>query len=106
MPPAESEADRAAYFDDSDFGEVATIRGKEIDGFFDEPTEFLDGLASVSVKTTNPTFQCQTVKLPADLSEREPITVTRLDGTVFSGKVVMVEPDGQGLSLLNLEDDD
>ena len=105
MPPAESEADRAAYFDTDDFGETATIRGKEIAGFLDEQSSVLDGIAEVGVQVTAPTFQCQASALPSDLAEREPITITRFDGTTFAGKIILSDPDGQGLSVLTLEDD-
>lgn len=106
MSPVESEADRASFFDDSEFAQVAVIRGVDIDGFFDEKTEFLEGLAPVDIQTTGPEFQCQTSKLPADITEGEPISITRDDGSVFSGTVVTAEPDGFGLSLLRLQDDE
>ena len=106
MPPVESEADRASFFDASEFGQVAEIKGKEIDGYFSEQTEFLDGLAPVPVQTTNPTFQCQTAEIPKGVAQGEPISVTRQDGTVFSGEVVTVEADGFGLTLLTLEDNE
>lgn len=106
MPPVESEADRASFFDASEFGQVAEILGKEIAGYFDERTEFLDGLAPVGVQTTDPTFQCQTAELPNGISEGEPITIGRLDNSTFSGTVITIEPDGFGLSLMTLQDDD
>lgn len=106
MPPVESEADRASFFDPSEFGQVAEIRGKEIDGQFDEQTSFVEGLASVPIQSTNPMFQCQSSLLPADIDEGEPITVTRDDGTLFSGTVVTAEPDGFGLTMLTLESDE
>ena len=106
MPPVESEADRASYFDASEFGQIAEIRGREIDGFFDERTEFVEGFAPVDVQTTNPQFQCQASELPADIAEGEPITVTRQDGSLFSGTVITAEPDGFGLSLLTLENNE
>ena len=106
MPPVESEADRASYFDAAEFGQVAEIRGKEIEGYFDEQTEFIDGIAPVSVQSTNPTFQCQSALLQSDITEGEPVRITRQDGTVFSGEVVTVEPDGFGLSLLTLENNE
>lgn len=103
MVPVESEADRASFFDASEFGQVAEIRGRDVDGFFDEKTEFLDGIGPVSVQTTDPTFQCQSSLLPEGIAEGEPIKITRDDGTVFSGEVVTAEPDGFGLSLLVLQ---
>jgi len=103
MPPVESEADRASFFDASEFGQIAEIRGVEIEGYFDEATEFLDGVAPVSVQSTNPQFQCSTAELPKDIAEGEPINVTRTDGTVFAGEVVTAEPDGFGLTLLTLQ---
>ncbi len=106
MPPVESEADRASYFDASEFGQVAEIRGREIAGYFDERTEFVDGLAPVQVQTTDPTFQCQTSELPSDIAEGEPVTVSRQDDTVFSGTVVTIEADGFGLTLLTLENNE
>lgn len=106
MPPVESEADRASFFDASEFGQVAEIRGKEIEGYFDESTEFIDGIAPVGIQTTNPTFQCQAVLLPSDIAEGEPVSITRQDGTIFTGEVVTVEPDGFGLSLLTLENNE
>lgn len=102
MPPVETEADRASFFNPDEFGQTATIRGQEIAGFFDEPSEFAEGLAPVAVQTTNPIFQCQTALLPTDLDEGEPITVTRTDGTLFEGEVATVEPDGFGLTELQL----
>lgn len=105
MPPVESDADRATFFDASEFGQVATIQGVEIEGYFDESTELLDDLGPVGVLTPVPTFQCRTTDVPADLVDREPITITRDDNSMFSGKVVTHEPDGFGLSLLKLETD-
>ncbi len=103
MPPVESEADRTSFFDASEFGQIAVIRGKEIEGHFDEPTEFIDDLAPVPIQSTDPRFQCQTSELPDDVGEGEPITVTRTDGSLFSGAVVTSEPDGFGLSVLRLQ---
>ncbi len=105
MPPVETEADRAGFFNADEFGQLATIRGQEIAGFFDEPSEFVDSLAPVSVQSTSPIFQCQSALLPSDLEEGEPISVTRTDGTPFAGEVVTVEPDGFGLTELQLRAD-
>lgn len=106
MPPVETEQDRASFFDASEFGQIAEIRGREIEGFFDEQTEFLEGVAPVSIQSTNPTFQCQTSELPSDIAEREPISITRQDESVFAGTVLTIEPDGFGLTLLTLENND
>ena len=103
MPPVESEADRASFFDTTEFGQIAQIRGVEIEGYFDERSEFLEGIAPVSVQSVNPMFQCQTSELPSDIAEGEPITVTRQDDSLFSGEVVTIEADGFGLTLLTLE---
>lgn len=100
MPPIESEADRASFFDDA---EVATIRGVEVAGQFDERTEFVEGVGPVPMQTTDPTFTCQSVKVPSDVAEGEPIDITRQDGTVFSGTVVTNEPDGFGMTVLTLQ---
>lgn len=100
MPPIESEADRASYFDDA---ELATIRGLEIPGQFDERTEFVEGVGPVPLQTTDPVFMCQSVKIPADVVEGEPIDITRQDGTVFSGTVVTKEPDGFGMTTMTLQ---
>lgn len=106
MPPVESEADRASFFNASEFGQVAEIRGREIDGFFNEPTEFIEGIAPVGIQDTNPTFQCQSVELPSGIDEGEPLSITRDDGTVFTGEVVTIEPDGFGITLMMLKDDE
>ena len=103
MPPVESEADRASFFDADEFGQIATIRGKEIEGHFDESTEFLDDLAPVAVQTLAIQFMCQSSELPDDIDEGEPITVTRTDGSLFEGEVVTSEPDGFGMALLKLK---
>ena len=100
MPFIESEADRASFFDDA---EVATIRGIEIAGQFDERTEFVEGVGPVPMQTTDPVFMCQSLKIPNDVAEGEPIDVTRQDGTVFSGTVVTKEPDGFGMTTLTLQ---
>lgn len=103
MPPIESEADRASYFDDA---EIAEIRGVDISGQFDERTELLDGVAPVQIQTTNPTFFCQSIKVPVEVTEGEPISVERQDGSIFSGTVVTKEPDGFGMTLLTLENNE
>ena len=105
MPPVESEADRVSFFDASEFGQIAEIRGREVEGYFDESTEFLEGVAPVSVQSTNPQFQCSTAELPSDITEGEPVKVTRTDGSVFEGEVVTAAPDGFGMTLLMLQDD-
>lgn len=105
MPPVESEADRASFFNPDEFGQLATIRGQDIAGYFNESSEFVDDLAPVSVQSTNPIFQCQSALLPANLEEGEPITVERQDGTTFEGEVVTVEADGFGITELQLRAD-
>jgi len=102
MPPIESETDRASYFDDA---EVAEIRGVEVGGQFDERTEFVEGVGPVPLQTSDPVFMCQSIKLPADAEEGEPISITRQDGSVFSGTIITIEPDGFGMSTLTLQDD-
>jgi hypothetical protein len=102
MQTIESEADRASYFDD---GEVAEIRGVEIAGQFDERTEFAD-VGPVPMQATNPVFLCQSVKVPADANEGEPISIIRFNGSVFTGTVVTNEPDGFGMTTLTLQQDD
>ena len=102
MPPLESDADRASFFDDAEVGE---IRGVEINGQFDERTEFVEGVGPVPLQTTNPVFFCRTIDLPADVAEDEPISIERQDGTVFSGTVVTNEPDGFGMTTLTLQSD-
>ncbi len=102
MPPIESDADRASYFDDA---ELADIRGIEIAGQFDERTEFIDGVGPVPLQTTNPVFMCQTINVPADVDEGEPISIARQDGSIFSGTTITNEPDGFGMSTLTLQDD-
>lgn len=103
MPPVESEADRASFFDSSEFGQVAEIRGREIDGYLDEPSERLEGLAPVAIQTTDPTFTTSSAGLPADIDEGEPVSITRDDGTIFDGEVITAEPDGFGMTLLTLQ---
>lgn len=100
MPPIESEADRASFFDDA---ETATIRGVDIAGQFDERTEFVEGVGPVGMQTTDPVFMCQSVKIPEDVAEGESIDITRQDGTIFSGTVVTKEPDGFGMTTLTLQ---
>ncbi len=106
MPPVESETDRASYFDSSEFAQVAEIRGREIDGYLDEPAEFLEGMAPVDIQTTRPTFTASSAELPSGIEEGEPISITRDDGTTFDGEVVTVEPDGFGMTLLTLQNND
>ena len=102
MPPIESEADRASFFDDA---ETAEIRGNDVNGQFDERTEFVEGVGPVPMQTTNPVFLCQSVKLPDDIEEDEPITILRQDGSLFVGTVVTAEPDGFGMTTLVLQSD-
>lgn len=102
MPLLESEADRASYFEEA---ETAQIRTVNVPGQFDERTEFLEGVGPVALQSTNPVFLCQSVNVPADLEEGEPISITRQDGTIFLGTVITNEPDGFGLTTLNLQAD-
>jgi len=99
MPPFETEEDRAGYFDD---GETAEVRGVEIPGQFDERTEFLEG-GAVPIQSTAPAFVCQAIKIPSDVVEGEPISITRHDGTAFTGTIQTTEPDGFGMVTLRLE---
>lgn len=102
MPLLESEADRASYFEEA---EIAQIRGVDVAGQFDERTEFVEDVGPVALQSTNPVFLCQSVNVPADLEEDEPISITRQDGTIFSGTVITNEPDGFGLTTLTLKTD-
>ena len=103
MPPVETEADRASFFDADEFAQVADIRGENIDGYLDEQTELIDDLAPVAVQTTNPVFMCSSDRVPDDLADREPIRITRDDGSTFEGVVIREDPDGFGMSTLILE---
>ena len=78
----------------------------EIDGYFDEVTEFLDGISPVPVQSLKLAFQCKTSDVPKDTIQGTAINITRDDGSVFSGEVVTNEPDGFGLTLLQLRDNE
>lgn len=104
MPPVESEADRASFFDADEFAQVATIAGVEITGYFEETTTILDDIAEVSVQTSDPTFTCSASEIPDEAEEGTPVSIVRDDGTTFQGEIINIEPDGFGLALINLQD--
>ena len=104
MPPVESEADRASFFNPDEFAQVAQIAGVEITGYFEETTTILDDIAEVAVQSTDPTFLCSFDDIPSEAEEGTPVTVTRDDGTTFTGEIINIEPDGFGLALINLQD--
>ncbi len=104
MCPVESEADRASFFDEDEFAQVAEILGRRVPGYFEETTTILDDIAEVPVQSTDPTFTCAFSAIPKGAEEGTPLTITRDDGTIFTGEIVNIEPDGFGLALLNLQD--
>lgn len=104
MPPVESEADRAAFFDADEFAQTATIEGVEVLGYLTELSETIDGLVEVPLETTSPTFLCQSANLPDEAVRGSEITIERQDGTTLFGEIVKIEPDGFGMTLLNIQD--
>lgn len=103
MPPVETEADRASFFNADEFAQAASINGRKVHGYFSETTEMVEGIAGVPVQTTNPTFQCQSSLVPSGAGEGTPVTIERDDGTTFDGTIVNIEPDGFGLSMIYLQ---
>lgn len=92
MPFAE---DLSVFFDEADFAVAATLEGVAVRGIFDEPyAEPLSGM----VEGSSPTFVCRSADIPSVAHEQTLVIGAR------SFKVVGVEPDGTGVTLLRLRE--
>ena len=95
----ESAADRAEFVSTDDFGVAATYNGSTtVNGIFDnEYLEAIEG-ALVGVEASQPRFTCRT----ADVSSAAHGDTLAIAGVTYN--VVGVEPDGTGMTTLELED--
>ena len=108
--PVESADDRAAFFNDDEFGVAATYTpnggaASAVTGIFDQPT-FMEALGERAMtQDTRTTFVCQEDDLPAAAAadSDDVLALTHpVSGEVLSFIVATIEPDGQGMALLSL----
>lgn len=103
----ESADDRAVFLDTDDFGVEATYTpsgqsGVAVIGVFDAPTVMRDIGESAPLIDSKSTFLCRSADLPA-LAAGGDAGDTLLIGAV-SRRVVDLQPDGQGMTLITLAD--
>ena len=105
--PVESAADRAAFFDTDAFGQAAEYRPKvgpsvAVDGIYDvQYVDILDGETGAPIEGRRRTFQCRTADLPADAAHGDRLVIGTAHYTI-RGR----QPDGDGVTLLVLEEVD
>lgn len=103
----ETDEDRAAFVDVSDFGDAAVYSAAaggsgSLAGIFDDPSLSAE-INDVSTIGARPTFCCRAAELPngAEADSGDLLTVRGATYQVFS-----IEPDGQGMALLRLSQAD
>lgn len=84
--------DLSVFFDTDEFAEAVNYNGREITGIFDNA--YFEGQ---NMQGSQPVFSCATADVAA---ARHGDMLVRAGATY---KVVGVEPDGTGMSLLRLE---
>lgn len=98
----ETDIERAVFFDAGDFGTAATftpVGGQSVTvrGIFDNGQEEVDAGGGVPFSVTSPYFHTRS----SDIAGAAEGDTLEIDGVVFTIRVV--EPDGTGLTRLNLE---
>lgn len=86
--------DYTAFFQTNEFASLATLDGQEVRGIFDNGYQAFE--VSSGAFATGPVFLMPTSELPANA-----VGLTLVLGAE-SWKVVEIEPDGTGLTLLRL----
>lgn len=84
--------DLSVFFDTDEFADAATYNGATINGIFDNA--YFEGQG---IQSSQPVFTCPTASVPNALHGDELVRA----GVTF--RVVGVEPDGTGVTLLRLE---
>lgn len=96
--PVETADDRAVFLNTYEFGVTATFTGLSgaptIDGIFDDPS----ALANANVMSTDPFFRCRTADIPSGAGDGTRLQVNATDYTIRN-----LEPDGTGMTVLQLE---
>jgi hypothetical protein len=110
--PVETAADRAAFCSTEEFGEQATYTlaagGSKVlaGGIFDRPHIAAAVHGDVETSDAEPTFWCPSAELPAgaaggDVGDLLQIAANDVHGAL-SYRVVDLQPDGQGMTLITL----
>ncbi len=94
----ESAADRLSMLSTDDFGTAATIGGSTVYGIFDDAYTGVNQ-ATGEVATSAPQFLCRT----ADVASVVQGTTITINSIVY--KCVNIEPDGTGMTMIQLSRD-
>jgi len=82
----------------SDFGAAAVIGGSSVSVIFDHAY-----LASLDIETSNPVALAKSADV-ANVNRGDAVAIAAGDfNDAFNGKVVGIQPDGTGFSLLELQ---
>lgn len=100
----ESATDRAAFVNPDEFGVTAvytTAAGadSDLDGVFAEPFATAFGVGGAGIATSEPRFTCRSADLPAAAAVGDRLAVSDR-----SFRVATIEPDGTGMTALQLEE--
>jgi hypothetical protein len=93
----ESDEDRAMFLSADDFGVTAIYKGSiEIEGIFDK--FYLEQSVGIAgIQSNDPVFTCLTSEAP------DPAHGETLEIGTATYKIIGVEPDGDGMTILRLE---
>lgn len=110
--PVESSDDRVAFLSEDDFGEEATYTPyglaavSGIAGIFDDPSLSVAMGEGAGVMDARPTYLCRSDDLPGtarggDVGDTLALALTDTHPAV-TYKVIDLQPDGQGMTLITL----
>lgn len=95
MPPIETDADRAVFFNADEFAVTAVINGVDIDGIPDDEYAESGGFAG-----SRPVFLCRSKDIEDNsISEGHTAVISGASYTVRE-----IQPDGTGMTRLILEE--
>ena len=102
----ETDADRAIFFHEDDFGVVATVTPAggspgPVNGILLQPSDTLEGAGGLPFTSDSPAFRCRASDV-ATVAAATPSAVSTLVAGSETYEVHDVEPDGDGMTVLIL----
>lgn len=102
--PVETDADRALFLDNDEFGLAVTWTSAagsvSFSAIFDAEYQLLDvPTLDAGAEGAGPQIHCRTSDLPADAAQGDGVTV---DGTAY--QAVELKPDGTGMTIVRLQE--